>query len=107
MPPGPRTSGLPVHLDRASAAELEGLPGIGPALARRIVEDREKVGPFGSLSALQRVKGVGKRLAERLAPLVTFGFTGRPSSVISVPEPASTGTRRESRHRTARTAHHW
>ena len=67
----------PVDVDRATAAELERLPGIGPALARRIVEEREKGGPFGSAEALERVRGIGPRLAERLRERVTFSGVPR------------------------------
>jgi competence protein ComEA len=70
--------GAPVDLETASAAEIERLPGIGPALARRIVEDREQLGPFGSMSALQRVRGIGPALARRLRGRVTFTGPGRP-----------------------------
>ena len=80
---------LTVDLDRATQAEIEALPGIGPALARRIVEERTQHGPFGSLEGLDRVKGVGKRLLERLAPHVTFGSSRRPTNVIPVPGRAS------------------
>jgi competence protein ComEA len=67
----------PVDLDRASAAELDALPGIGPALAARIVADREANGAFGSLEALQEVRGIGPALAARLAPLITFSSPPR------------------------------
>ncbi|MCE9603062.1 MAG: helix-hairpin-helix domain-containing protein [Gemmatimonadetes bacterium] len=74
-------SGLtaPVDVDRADASELDRLPGIGPALAGRIVADREQRGPFGSLRALERVKGIGPALSARLAPHVTFSLSPRPS----------------------------
>jgi competence protein ComEA len=62
----------PVDIDRADAAALDGLPGIGPALAQRIVDDRVARGPFGSLERLQDVRGVGPALTAKLAPLVTF-----------------------------------
>ncbi|MHB1072478.1 MAG: ComEA family DNA-binding protein [Gemmatimonadaceae bacterium] len=68
----------PVDLDHASQAELERLPWVGPALAARIVADREAHGPFGSVEGLVRVRGVGPKLAERLRPLVTFGGPARP-----------------------------
>jgi DNA uptake protein ComE-like DNA-binding protein len=72
---------LPVDLDRAAAAEMESLPGIGPALARRIVTSRDSLGPFGSLEELQsRVRGVGPALAKRLAPGVTFSGSRSPPS---------------------------
>ena len=61
-----------VNLDTASAAEIEKLPGIGPALAERIIKDRESNGPFGCLAALDRVKGVGPALLARIDSLATF-----------------------------------
>lgn len=70
---------LSVDVDVASAAELDRLPGIGPALAGRIVADRDAHGPFGSLQALERVKGIGPALAAKIAPLVTFSSSPRPS----------------------------
>ncbi|HUO52167.1 MAG TPA: helix-hairpin-helix domain-containing protein, partial [Gemmatimonadaceae bacterium] len=69
-----------VDMDVASAAEIERLPRIGPALARRIVEDRTAHGPFGSLEELMRVKGIGPGIARAIAPFVTFTQTPRPSS---------------------------
>ena len=68
----------PVDLDHASEPEIEALPRVGPALAHRIVAHRDSFGPYGSMDALRRVKGVGLATARQLAPLVTF--SGRPSS---------------------------
>ena len=62
-----------IDLDRASAAEIEALPRIGPALARRIVANRDSQGPFRTLQSLRRVKGVGPATLEIIAPLVSFG----------------------------------
>jgi competence protein ComEA len=68
----------PVDLDHASEREIEALPRVGPALAHRIVAHRDSFGPYGSIGALRRVKGMGPAMLERLTPLVTF--SGRPSS---------------------------
>jgi len=46
------------------------LPGIGPALAARIIEDREKAGAYRSVEDLDRVKGIGPRTIEKLRELV-------------------------------------
>jgi competence protein ComEA len=75
---GKTLPGNPVDLDLANAHDIEMLPRIGPALAQRIVANRDSLGPFGSLAALKRVKGVGPALLERLAPLVTFGGQAGP-----------------------------
>lgn len=64
--------GLVVDLDVAGADAIAGLPWIGDALAGRIVADRTAHGPFGSLTGLQRVRGIGPGLAARIAPFVTF-----------------------------------
>ena len=61
----------PLDLNRATAAELDCLPGLGPALAGRIVADRAARGLYRSVDDLDRVPGIGRRLAERLRPFLT------------------------------------
>jgi competence ComEA-like helix-hairpin-helix protein len=90
----------PIDVDRASAAELDRLPGVGPSLARRIVANRDSLGPFGSMEALEEVKGIGPALAERLRPRVTFSGPGRPRSAIA--GATSRTTRTGVRHRDPR-----
>jgi ERCC4-type nuclease len=70
-----------VDVDVADAAALEALPRIGPVMAKRIVANRDSLGPFGSLEELQRVKGVGPALARALSQYVTFSLRPRPSRV--------------------------
>lgn len=60
--PGQPTAGAapgPLDLNEATAAELEALPGVGPALAAAIVEDRQRNGPFAAIEDLDRVSGIG------------------------------------------------
>jgi competence protein ComEA len=59
-----------IDLNKATAAELELLPGIGPALASRIIDHRRTSGPFRSVDELDEVKGIGPRTLEKLRPLV-------------------------------------
>jgi competence protein ComEA len=60
-----------VSLTHASEAELQTLPGIGPAMAARIIAFREDHGPFISVEELDDVPGVGPATMERLRPLVS------------------------------------
>jgi competence protein ComEA len=59
-----------LDLNRADTVALQALPGVGPALARRIVEER-RTAPFRSVDDLERVKGIGPATLERLRPHVT------------------------------------
>lgn len=68
-----RIDGGPVDLNRASAAELERLPGIGPVLAARIVAWRDSVGRFERVEQLEEVSGIGPAMMRRLAPLIRVG----------------------------------
>ncbi|HEX7089342.1 MAG TPA: helix-hairpin-helix domain-containing protein [Longimicrobiales bacterium] len=58
----------PLDVNRATAAELERLPGIGPTLAARIVAYRDSAGDFGSADELLRIRGIGPALLARLRP---------------------------------------
>jgi competence ComEA-like helix-hairpin-helix protein len=69
----PLEPGSRVDLDQADALEIERLPGIGPQLARRIVEERTASGPFGSLAGLGRVRGVGPALMAGMVHQASFG----------------------------------
>jgi competence protein ComEA len=60
----------PLDLNRATPAELERLPGVGPALALRIIARRDSSGPFRTLEQLDSVRGVGPALLARLKPLL-------------------------------------
>ncbi|MEE9131028.1 MAG: helix-hairpin-helix domain-containing protein [Phycisphaerales bacterium] len=66
--PGLGWPGLRIDVNSAEEAQLDLLPGIGPRLAARIVEERRTEGSFASLDDLVRVAGLGPRLVERLRP---------------------------------------
>ena len=61
-----------VNLNLASAAELQVLPGVGPALAERIVAYREAQGPFETVDQLSEVKGIGAKSLEKIRGSVTL-----------------------------------
>jgi competence protein ComEA len=74
--PSPQASALPAHegvvnLNEATAEELERLPGIGPAKAKAIVDQR-KAHPFRKVDDLVKVKGIGKKTLAKLRPFVTL-----------------------------------
>lgn len=51
----------PINVNTAASSELERLPGVGPVLATRIIEEREANGPFTSADDLERVSGIGPK----------------------------------------------
>ncbi|MGO2151402.1 MAG: helix-hairpin-helix domain-containing protein [Microbacterium gubbeenense] len=69
-PGGGSAPGL-VSINTADAAALEDLPGIGPALAGRIIDWRDTEGPFGTVDDLLAVSGIGPKVLESLRDLVT------------------------------------
>jgi len=60
-----------VNINTASAADLEGLPGIGAKTAARIIEYRQKNGPFKKIEELMNVRGVGEKNFLKLKPQIT------------------------------------
>ena len=63
-------AGPPLDLNRATLPDLMRLPGVGPVLARRILETRETAGQFGAVDDLVTVRGLGSAKLERLRPFV-------------------------------------
>src|SRR5262245_28532020 len=62
----------PIDVNRATAEELQQLPGVGPVMSQRIVAAREKA-PFKTVDELRRVSGIGAKTLEKLRPMVTVG----------------------------------
>jgi comEA protein len=79
-----------VNVNSASAAELERLPGIGPALAQRIVAHREKNGAFKKLEDLMLVRGIGEKSFARIQPYVALSGATTLTESIGVPRAART-----------------
>ncbi len=65
--------GLPININSAGEAALAAVPGIGARTAAAIVADRAAHGPFESVAALDRVKGIGPKTVDRLAPFLVAG----------------------------------
>lgn len=61
-----------LDLNLATAEELEALPGIGPTLARRMIDWRAENGPFRSREDVLAVRGIGEATYEKIAPYITY-----------------------------------
>lgn len=72
----PLAPGERIDANRASAAQLDRLPGVGPSLARTWIEYREAAGPLRDAADLEGVPGIGPATASRLSPLLQFSSSG-------------------------------
>lgn len=70
------TPDRPVDVNAADEARLQTVPGIGPALAKRIVEFRAQHGPFKNVDDLLKVRGIGEKSLAKLRPFLTVGKRG-------------------------------
>lgn len=59
-----------IHLNSATETDLAHLPGIGPALAKRIIEHRRQIGGFKSVEQLLEVRGIGEKKLVQIRPYV-------------------------------------
>jgi competence protein ComEA len=75
----------PLDLNRASAEEIDSLPGIGLVLAERVIAYRTSAGGFRSIDDLRRVKGIGAKKLDRLRPLVMVSSPAVPSKTEKSP----------------------
>ncbi|NMH91268.1 ComEA family DNA-binding protein [Pseudonocardia bannensis] len=72
--PGPGPAAVPggrIDLNRATAEQLDGLPGVGPVTAQRILEWRTRNGRFARVEQLREIEGIGERRFGQLRELVT------------------------------------
>jgi competence ComEA-like helix-hairpin-helix protein len=70
----------PVDLNSATAAELQQVPGIGPATAKSIINFREKSGPFRRVEDLLAIHGISKTALGRMRPYVSVKPPRSPST---------------------------
>jgi len=69
----PAKAAVVVNLNTATSAELETLPGVGAKMAARIIEYRQKKGPFKKIEELMNVQGIGEKNFLKLKPQLTVG----------------------------------
>jgi competence protein ComEA len=62
-----------VNLNTATATELQALPGIGATTAARILDYRQKNGPFRKIEEIMNVQGIGEKIFLQLRPQITVG----------------------------------
>ena len=65
------TAAAPVNLNTATAEQLASIPGVGPKMAERIIEYRQKNGGFKKVEDLMNVSGVGEKSFLKMKPLIT------------------------------------
>src|SRR5689334_1605602 len=94
-PPVPKE---PVDLDVDGVEQIVALRYVGHALAKGIVANRESLGPFGTFEGLQRVKGVGPSMVEKLDSAVTFSGVPRPTNTV-ISRPSEVPKARRKPHR--------
>ena len=74
-----------VNLNTATLSELEVLPGIGAKTAARIVDYREKKGPFKKIEELMNVQGIGEKSFLKLKPQLTVAGKLEPATAAALP----------------------
>ena len=69
-----------INVNTASAEQLTALPGVGPKLAARIVDHRQKEGSFRSVQELLNVKGIGEKNLAKIQGYLSVGDAPRPAA---------------------------
>lgn len=68
----------PVNLNTASSAELQQVPGIGPATAEKILQTRKSYGKFKNVNDLEAIRGIGPKRLDKMRKYLTVGAPATP-----------------------------
>jgi competence ComEA-like helix-hairpin-helix protein len=93
----------PVNLNTATAAQLQEVPGIGPATADKILKMRKSYGPFKSVDDLRAIKGIGPKRMEKMRKYVTVGKPVAPKESSGESAPPSSSTSKPASHEPPKT----
>lgn len=77
----------PVNLNTANSAELQQVPGIGPATAEKILQMRKSYGAFKSVDDLLAIRGLGPKRLEKMRKYLTVGKTAAPKTTQAPAKP--------------------
>jgi competence protein ComEA len=77
---GASTPSAPININTATQAQFESLPGLGAKVAERILEYRQKNGPFKKVEDLMNVKGIGEKSFLKLKPFLTITQKTEPAA---------------------------
>ena len=83
--PALAAEGRTVNVNTATVAEFQLLPRIGPSVAARIVEQREKNGPFKTLDDLMLVRGIGESTYKQLKPYLALAGPTTLTEKVKLP----------------------
>jgi competence ComEA-like helix-hairpin-helix protein len=93
----------PVNLNTATAAQLQEVPGIGPATADKILKMRKSYGPFKSVDDLRAIKGIGPKRMEKMRKYVTVRKPVAPKESSGESAPPSSSTSKPASHEPPKT----
>src|SRR5438309_2167089 len=79
----------PVNINTATSEELQQVPGIGPATARKILQMRKSYGAFKSVDDLLAIRVLGQKRLDKMRKYLTVGKAVAPKTVQPSPNPAS------------------
>lgn len=78
-----------ININKATVQELEQLKGVGPKIAQKIVDYREKNGPFKKPEDITLVQGIGPKILEENKELISVGEDAAPGAGVAPAAPVS------------------